>query len=64
MPAAMDGIKLAKAVRDRCPPIRIYVTSGLWRLKRDELPDETTFVPKPYHAEELVHQVRSATSAH
>lgn len=61
LPGSMDGIELAHAVRDRWPPIRIYVTSGLWRLKSDELPDETTFVPKPYNADELVHQFRSAT---
>lgn len=29
MPGSMDGIKLAMAVRDRWPPIKIIVTSSL-----------------------------------
>ncbi|WP_342778220.1 response regulator [Mesorhizobium norvegicum] len=28
MPGSMDGIKLAAAVRDRWPPVRIVATSG------------------------------------
>ena len=28
MPGSMDGLKLAQAVRDRWPPIKIIVTSG------------------------------------
>ena len=28
MPGSMDGLKLAHAVRDRWPPIKIIVTSG------------------------------------
>ncbi|WEK03654.1 MAG: response regulator [Candidatus Devosia phytovorans] len=59
MPGSMDGIRLAQAVRDGWPPIRIYVTSGLWRLNSDELPDETVFIPKPYNADELVEQFRA-----
>lgn len=61
MPGDMDGIKLAQAVRDRWPPIRIYVTSGLWRLDRDELPDDAVFVPKPYNVDDIVTQFRTRT---
>lgn len=60
MPGSMDGIRLAQAVRERWPPIRVYVTSGLWRFKDGELPDETIFIPKPYNADELVEQFRAA----
>ncbi|WP_281280387.1 response regulator, partial [Pelagibacterium montanilacus] len=28
MPGSMDGLKLAAAVRDRWPPVKIIVTSG------------------------------------
>ena len=30
MPGSMDGLKLARAVRSRWPPIKIVATSGLW----------------------------------
>jgi CheY-like chemotaxis protein len=32
MPGSMDGLKLARAVRDRWPPIHIIITSGIPRL--------------------------------
>lgn len=56
MPGSMDGIALAQAVRDRWPPVRIYVTSGLWRLNTDELPNDAVFIPKPYNADDLAEQ--------
>lgn len=59
MPGSMDGIALAQAVRDRWPPVRIYVTSGLWRLNTDELPDDAVFIPKPYNADELAEKFRT-----
>jgi len=62
MPGSMDGIELAQVVRDRWPPIRIYVTSGLWRLNSDELPDQSVFVPKPYNADDLASQFRAVTN--
>ena len=30
MPGSMDGLKLARFVRDRWPPIKIVATSGAW----------------------------------
>jgi two-component system, response regulator PdtaR len=33
MPGSMDGLKLASAVRDRWPPIKILVVSGQVRLQ-------------------------------
>lgn len=38
MPGSMDGLKLAAAIRDRWPPIKIIATSGRVTLDRD-LPD-------------------------
>lgn len=48
MPGGMDGLKLAAAVRDRWPPIRIVVTSGYRIVRENELPTLTRFFPKPY----------------
>jgi CheY-like chemotaxis protein len=44
MPGSMDGLKLAHAVRDRWPPIKIWVVSGKQRLQPCELPSNSRFV--------------------
>ena len=38
MPGSMDGMKLARAVRDRWPPILIIVVSGHIKPKMGDLP--------------------------
>jgi CheY-like chemotaxis protein len=48
MPGSMDGLKLAHAVRDRWPPIKIIVTSGREQLTERDLPEGGRFVAKPY----------------
>ncbi len=48
MPGSMDGLKLAAAVRDRWPPIKIIITSGHRHLSDDMLPVEGRFFDKPY----------------
>jgi DNA-binding NtrC family response regulator len=58
MPGALDGLNLAAAVRDRWPPIKIIVTSGLRRVAVDGLPADALFVDKPYQADELAASMR------
>src|ERR1700759_4712066 len=48
MPGSMDGLKLARAVRGRWPPIKIITTSGRVHLDERELPTGGRFLPKPY----------------
>jgi CheY-like chemotaxis protein len=48
MPGSMDGLKLARYVRDRWPPIKIMVTSGHHPIQNGDLPDGGVFLPKPY----------------
>jgi CheY-like chemotaxis protein len=48
MPGSMDGLKLAHAVRDRWPPIKIIVTSGRESVAEQELPAGGRFFAKPY----------------
>jgi CheY-like chemotaxis protein len=48
MPGSMDGIRLARAVRDRWPPVALIVTSGLAILTHDDLPAGGRFLRKPY----------------
>ena len=58
MPGSMDGLKLAHAVRDRWPPIKILVVSGKQQLQYSDLPPNSCFVGKPYQASALVEELR------
>ncbi|HEY8670474.1 MAG TPA: response regulator [Terriglobales bacterium] len=59
MPGSMDGLKLAHAVRDRWPPIKILLVSGQVRLQPSELPLSSRFVRKPYRAAAMMEELRS-----
>ena len=48
MPGSMDGLKLARAVRGRWPPIKIVATSGHLNVGQTDLPEGGRFLPKPY----------------
>src|SRR6202163_4476233 len=39
MPGSMDGLKLARAVRGRWPPIKIFATSGRAHVRETDLPE-------------------------
>jgi hypothetical protein len=54
----MDGLKLAAAVRDRWPPVKIVATSGHVTIGRDDLPDGGRFLPKPYSSAEILNTLR------
>jgi CheY-like chemotaxis protein len=58
MPGSMDGLKLAAAVRDRWPPIKIVATSGHVKLGPGDLPEGGRFLPKPYSPAEIVKTLR------
>jgi CheY-like chemotaxis protein len=58
MPGSMDGLKLAAAVRDRWPPIKIIVTSGHRQMSDDTLPIEGKFFAKPYDASRVISAMR------
>ncbi len=59
MPGSMDGLKLAAAVRNRWPPIRIVVASGLRKVNLDALPHDSRFFSKPYNLNEVAATMRS-----
>jgi two-component system, response regulator PdtaR len=48
MPGQMDGLKLARVIRDRWPPMALLVTSGKERVIKSDLPRGARFLPKPY----------------
>jgi two-component system, response regulator PdtaR len=63
MPGSMDGLKLARFVRGRWPPIKIVATSGFVNVANDDLPEGSRFVPKPYRPEQVVATLRELTAA-
>ncbi|MEO6945834.1 MAG: response regulator [Nitrobacter sp.] len=58
MPGSMDGLKLAYAVRNRWPPVKIIVVSGQMKLSESDLPSGSRFFSKPYRAAALVSELR------
>lgn len=54
MPGGIDGMRLAIAIRDRWPPIKIIVTSGNVHVRYAGLPTESVFFEKPYLQEDVV----------
>lgn len=63
MPGSMDGLKLAAAVRDRWPPVKIIITSGHVKIRPEDLPVEGKFFAKPYDASKVVSTLRSLVEA-
>jgi CheY-like chemotaxis protein len=58
MPGSMDGLKLARAVRGRWPPIKIVATSGLVNIAESDLPDGGRFLRKPYSPDQIAGLLR------
>jgi CheY-like chemotaxis protein len=58
MPGSMDGIKLARTIRDQWPPIELIITSGRYRVRTNQLPPRAQFMPKPYTPNVLVTAIR------
>ncbi len=61
MPGSMDGLKLARAVRGRWPPIKIVATSGRLNVGEMDLPEGGRFLPKPYSNAEVARLLRELT---
>jgi CheY-like chemotaxis protein len=58
MPGTMDGMRLARMIRDRWPPIHLIMTSGLVSPNKDDLPAGGRFIPKPYDPGHLIATIR------
>ena len=54
MPGSMDGLKLAAAVRNRWPPVKIVITSGHVQIRSEDMPVEGQFISKPYDPSKVV----------
>ena len=54
MPGSMDGLRLARVIRSRWPPVALIVTSGKTNvMEDDDLPTGGRFLPKPYHQAQI-----------
>src|SRR5947199_7474936 len=58
MPGSMDGLKLARAVCGRWPPIKIIATSGRVNVAETDLPDGGRFLAKPYSPHQVAGMLR------
>lgn len=61
MPGSMDGLKLARAVRGRWPPIKIVATSGHVHVTETDLPDGGRFLRKPYSPRQVTGLLQEMT---
>jgi len=64
MPGSIDGIKLARAIRDRWPPIELILTSGKHRLEGDAIPARGQFLSKPYDPGVLIAVINALAAGH
>ena len=58
MPGTMDGLKLAHAVHDRWPAIKIILVSGQLRPADSDKPIDSRFFGKPLEIEEMIAELR------
>ncbi len=63
MPGSMDGLRLARAVRGRWPPIKIVTTSGQRIIEETDLPEGGRFLPKPYSPLQVSGVLRELTQS-
>jgi CheY-like chemotaxis protein len=58
MPGSMDGLRLAQAVHERWPLIKIIVVSGQL-MQPDDLPADSCFFGRPLEAHDMISQMRT-----
>jgi CheY-like chemotaxis protein len=63
MPGSMDGLRLARAIRERWPPIELIITSGKHRLDAGQIPERGQFLSKPYDPDALLRTIKTLAAA-
>jgi CheY-like chemotaxis protein len=58
MPGTLDGMRLARMVWGRWPPIHLIVTSGLVSPGPEDLPPGGRFIRKPYSPAHVIATIR------
>src|SRR3954465_6322789 len=59
MPGSMDGLKLAHAVHDRWPAIKIILVSGQVKPTDAEKPADSRFFGKPLGVEKMISELQA-----
>lgn len=59
MPGSMDGLKLAHAVHDRWPGIKIILVSGQVKPSDAERPADSRFFGKPLGVGQMIHELQA-----
>src|ERR1700693_5421131 len=58
MPGSMDGLKLAHAVHERWPLIKIILVSGQLKLTDDDKPADSRFFGKPLDVKQMIAELQ------
>jgi CheY-like chemotaxis protein len=58
MPGSLDGLALARCVRERWPQIGVIVTSGRHLVPTNALPHDNAFMLKPYAGATLLRRIQ------
>ena len=58
----MDGLKLARAIRDRWPPIELILTSGHFDVPEGDIPERGSIFFQADRDEEVVSALRRFAS--
>jgi two-component sensor histidine kinase/CheY-like chemotaxis protein len=63
MPGSMDGLKLAHAVHDRWPSIKIILVSGQVKVSDADKPADSRFFGKPLEMKQMIAELREMVGA-
>jgi len=63
MPGSMDGLKLAHAVHDRWPSIKIILVSGQIKLSDADKPADSRFFGKPLEVKRMIAELQEMVGA-
>src|SRR6187551_3573827 len=58
MPGSMDGLKLAHAVHERWPAIKIILVSGQLKLTDEDKPADSLFFGKPLDVKQMIAEMQ------
>ena len=59
MPGSMDGLKLAHAVHERWPPVKIILVSGQLKLANIDIPANSRFFGKPLQSGAMIAEIQN-----
>src|SRR3954452_17845042 len=63
MPGSMDGLKLAHAVHDRWPSLKIILVSGQIQLSDADRPADSRFFGKPLQGKSMIAELQEMVGA-